>query len=39
VSTLAALEAAGTTPDLTIGSPCLFCLHTFGKTTSVMASA
>lgn len=29
---LAAFEAAGTMPDLTTGSPCLFCLSTLGKT-------
>lgn len=29
---LTALAAAGQTPDLTTGSPCLFCLNTLGKT-------
>jgi len=28
---LAALRAQGTTPDLYTGSPCLFCLQSFGK--------
>jgi MoaA/NifB/PqqE/SkfB family radical SAM enzyme len=28
---LASLAAAGVEPDLTTGSPCLFCLQTFGK--------
>ncbi|HEX7956243.1 MAG TPA: hypothetical protein VF508_04825, partial [Pyrinomonadaceae bacterium] len=28
---LAEVEAAGRKPDLQLGSPCLFCLHTFGK--------
>lgn len=28
---IAAFEAAGKSPDLETGSPCLFCLHTFGK--------
>ena len=32
VRALDALEAAGTTPDLTTGSPCLFCLRTLGST-------
>lgn len=32
VRALDTLEAAGTTPDLTTGSPCLFCLHTLGAT-------
>lgn len=31
-STLAALEASGTKPDLATGSPCLFCMSTLGKT-------
>ena len=30
--TLAALRAQGVTPDLFTGSPCLFCLQSFGKT-------
>jgi MoaA/NifB/PqqE/SkfB family radical SAM enzyme len=30
-ATLAAMRAEGVTPDLQTGSPCLFCLHTFGK--------
>jgi sulfatase maturation enzyme AslB (radical SAM superfamily) len=29
---LAALRAQGVTPDLFTGSPCLFCLQSFGKT-------
>ena len=29
--TLTALSARGTTPDLYIGSPCLFCLQSYGK--------
>ena len=29
---LAALRAQGITPDLFTGSPCLFCLQSFGKT-------
>jgi MoaA/NifB/PqqE/SkfB family radical SAM enzyme len=29
--TLAAMQAEGVTPDLQTGSPCLFCLRTFGK--------
>ena len=29
--TLTALEAAGTTADLAVGSPCVFCLKSFGK--------
>lgn len=29
---LAALRAQGITPDLYTGSPCLFCLQSFGKT-------
>ena len=28
---LAALRAKGSTPDLYTGSPCLFCLQSFGK--------
>jgi hypothetical protein len=28
---LAAMRAAGATPDLFTGSPCLFCLQSFGK--------
>jgi MoaA/NifB/PqqE/SkfB family radical SAM enzyme len=28
---LAALRAKGTTPDLYLGSPCLFCLQSYGK--------
>jgi MoaA/NifB/PqqE/SkfB family radical SAM enzyme len=32
VSTLRALTAAGQKADLATGSPCLFCLHTLGKT-------
>ena len=28
---LAALRAEGVTPDLYTGSPCLFCLQSFGK--------
>jgi MoaA/NifB/PqqE/SkfB family radical SAM enzyme len=31
-ATLAALAAHGETADLTIGSPCLFCMSTLGKT-------
>jgi len=30
--TLAALRTAGVAPDLFTGSPCLFCLQSFGKT-------
>ena len=29
--TLTALRAKGITPDLDVGSPCLFCLQSFGK--------
>jgi hypothetical protein len=29
---LAALRAQGIAPDLFTGSPCLFCLQSFGKT-------
>lgn len=29
---LTVLEAAGATPDLDTGAPCLFCLNTLGKT-------
>jgi MoaA/NifB/PqqE/SkfB family radical SAM enzyme len=36
--TLAALDAAGETADLTTGSPCLFCMSTLGKTPWVPAS-
>jgi hypothetical protein len=28
---LAMLRAKGTTPDLYVGSPCLFCLQSYGK--------
>jgi sulfatase maturation enzyme AslB (radical SAM superfamily) len=31
-ATLAEYEARDERPDLTVGSPCLFCLHTLGKT-------
>lgn len=32
IRVLTALDAAGKTADPTTGSPCLFCLNTFGKT-------
>lgn len=35
---IAALHAAGVTPDLSTGSPCLFCLKTLGKTPWVAAA-
>ena len=38
VHVLKALDAAGQAADLTTGSPCLFCLNTFGKTPWISAS-
>ena len=32
IQALTVLDAAGQAADLTTGSPCLFCLHTLGKT-------